>query len=138
MLDNSRALAFSLAERGFDIVTGGTDMPLLIVNLVSKGLTGDIASRSLEAAGLPCNMNLIPFDTEKSTVTSGLRLGTSGVTVRGLQGIEMSNVAHLVADVLDGLIVNQNDNKRIEKTVLSKVATICSRYPIYQENRLFS
>jgi glycine hydroxymethyltransferase len=131
VLENARALADTLATRGLTIVTGGTDTPLLLVDLRPSRLTGNIASASLEAAGLPCNMNMIPFDTEKPTVTSGLRFGVSAATARGLRRSDIVEVGNLVADVLEGLKVSRSENSAIEEQVKRRVKQLCDKFPIY-------
>lgn len=101
VLDNARTLAARLAARGLDVVTGGTDTPLVMVDVRSRGLTGAVASDALENVGIACNKNLVPGDPESPTVTSGLRFGTSGLTTRGLRTAEIADLAELIADILD-------------------------------------
>jgi glycine hydroxymethyltransferase len=126
VLDNARTVCDVLAERGYSIVTGGTDTPLVVVDLRPNGLTGDVASESLERAGIPCNKNLVPGDTEKPSVTSGLRIGTSAVTTRGVRVDEMRQIAGLVADVLDAV-----GDPEVEAAVRSDVDVLSCRFPIY-------
>ena len=133
VLENARALAETLADRGLLIVNEGTDMPMLLVDLRPLGLTGDVASDSLEAAGLTCNKNLIPFDPEKAAVTSGLRLGASAGTSRGFLVEEFRLIGNLIADVLDGLVSNGAGNGAVEDAVRTKVRELCQRFPIYPD-----
>ena len=131
VLENARALAVALEGRGLEIVSGGTDTPLMLVDLRPKGLTGDIAQASLDAAGLACNKNAIPFDPEKPAVTSGLRLGASAGTTRGFGTAEFARIGELIAEVLDGLSQNAGDNAALEAAVAARVAELCRAFPIY-------
>ncbi|CAA7623698.1 serine hydroxymethyltransferase [Candidatus Terasakiella magnetica] len=132
VLDNSRALADTLLRRGVDIVSGGTDSHLMLVDLRPKKLTGKAAEASLEHAGMTCNKNGIPFDPEKPTITSGVRLGTPAATTRGFGVEEFRQVGELIGDVLDGLAANPDDNSVAESQARAKVADLCRRFPIYQ------
>ncbi len=131
VIDNARALAETLVERGVDIVTGGTDNHIVLVDLRPKGLTGQAAEESLERAGLTCNKNAIPFDPQPPMVTSGVRLGTPAGTTRGFGIEEFQQVGHFIGDVLDGLVQNPDDNHSKEQEVLAQVKDLCSRFPIY-------
>jgi len=131
VVENAVALAAVLAERGCDIVSGGTDTHLLLVDLRPKGLTGNIAEESLERAGITCNKNGIPFDPEKPMVTSGIRLGTPAGTTRGFGVAEFQAVGNLVSDVLDGLAANGEDNSAVEARVRAEVEALYKRFPIY-------
>jgi glycine hydroxymethyltransferase len=131
VVENAKVLAASLVERGFDIVTGGTDTHLFLVDLRSKGLTGDIAARSLENAGITCNKNAIPFDPEKPAVASGIRLGTPAGTTRGFGTAEFHQIGQFIGDILDGLAANPDDNGQAEAEVRSKSRDLCLRFPIY-------
>jgi glycine hydroxymethyltransferase len=132
VVDNAKELSATLLDRGLDIVTGGTDSHLLLVDLRPKGLTGKLAEESLERAGLTCNKNSIPFDPEKPFVTSGIRLGTPAGTTRGFGITEFKEIGNLIGDVLDGLSKNPSDNSEIEKATLQKVLKICNQFPIYR------
>ena len=132
VVDNARVLADVLAERGVDIVGGGTDIHMVLVDLRPKGLTGDITELSLENAGVTCNKNGVPFDPEKPTVTSGVRLGTPAGTTRGFGVEEFCLIGHLIGDVLDGLAANREDNSAIEREVRAQVRELCAKFPIYQ------
>ncbi len=132
VVDNARALAAVLQERGLDIVSGGTDTHLMLVDLRPKSLTGDIAEAALERAAITCNKNGVPFDPEKPTVTSGVRLGTPAATTRGFGVAEFQQVGQLIADVLDGLAANgEAGNAQVEAEVRSKVEALCMAFPIY-------
>ena len=111
---NAKALSARLVERGFAMVAGGTDTHLMLVDLRPKQVTGNIADESLERAGITCNKNAIPFDPEKPTVTSGIRLGTPAATTRGFGIAEFEQVGDLIADVLEGLAANPGDNSAAE------------------------
>jgi len=127
VLANARALAGVLVERGLDVVTGGTDTPLLLVDLRSKGLTGAAASGALEAAGLTANKNGVPGDPQPPQITSGLRLGSSAGTARGLGVDEFSQVGEWVADVLDALAAGRDVSAETHRNVTSLV----EEFPIY-------
>jgi len=132
VVDNARALADTLVRRGLDIVSGGTDSHLMLVDLRPKKLTGKAAEASLEHAGMTCNKNGIPFDPEKPTITSGIRLGTPAATTRGFGVEEFKKVGELIGDVLDGLAANPDDNQAAEARARAEVAELCRRFPIYQ------
>ncbi|MGE5477502.1 MAG: serine hydroxymethyltransferase [Bacteroidales bacterium] len=131
VVDNAKALADTLVRRGLAIVSGGTDSHLMLVDLRPKKLTGKAAEASLEHAGMTCNKNGIPFDPEKPTITSGVRLGTPAATTRGFGVEEFKKVGELIGDVLDGLAANPEDNSAAEKKARAEVAELCRRFPIY-------
>ncbi len=131
VVDNARTLAEAMIREGFDVVTGGTDTHLLLVDLRPKGLTGVIAEESLDRAGITCNKNGIPFDPEKPTVTSGIRLGTPAATTRGFGAEEFRMVGVFIGRVLDGLAANSDDNAEVEESVRTEVRDLCARFPIY-------
>ncbi|MYK59098.1 MAG: serine hydroxymethyltransferase [Rhodospirillaceae bacterium] len=128
---NAKALSARLVERGFAMVAGGTDTHLMLVDLRPKGETGNIADESLERAGITCNKNAIPFDPEKPTVTSGIRLGSPAATTRGFGVAEFEQVGDLIADVLEGLAANPEDNAAAEAAAREKVLALCRRFPVY-------
>ncbi|MYJ71145.1 MAG: serine hydroxymethyltransferase [Rhodospirillaceae bacterium] len=128
---NAKALSARLVERGFAMVAGGTDTHLMLVDLRPKGVTGNIADESLERAGITCNKNAIPFDPEKPTVTSGIRLGSPAATTRGFGVAEFEQVGDLIADVLEGLAANPEDNAAAEAAAREKVLALCRRFPVY-------
>jgi glycine hydroxymethyltransferase len=132
VVDNARALASRLVEGGVDIVSGGTDSHIVLVDLRPKGLTGKAAEASLERAGMTCNKNGIPFDPEKPMVTSGVRLGTPAATTRGFGIAEFTLVGELISETLDGLAAtNSGDNAAVEAKVRGRIHELCSRFPIY-------
>ena len=131
VVENAAALADELAKQGLDIVSGGTDTHLMLVDLRPKGLTGKAAEASLERAGLTCNKNAIPFDPEKPTVTSGIRLGSPAATSRGFGTDEFRLVGRLIGQVLDGLMGSGEDNDAAETAVGERVNELCRRFPVY-------
>ena len=132
VVSNARVLGEVLLDRGVDLVSGGTDTHLVLVDLRPKSLTGDITEISLENAGITCNKNGVPFDPEKPMVTSGVRLGTPAGTTRGFGEGEFRKIGHFIGDVLDGLASNRNDNSDIEARVRSDVRDLCRAFPIYK------
>lgn len=131
VVKNAQTLAATLVEGGLDIVSGGTDTHLALVDLRPKGLTGKVAEASLEAAGMTCNKNGIPFDPEKPTITSGVRLGSPAATTRGFGEAEFRQIGEMIVEVLDGLASGSNDNSSVEAGVREKVGELCARFPIY-------
>ncbi len=129
--ENAAALADRLMKSGLDIVSGGTDTHLMLVDLRPKSLTGKAAEASLELAGLTCNKNGIPFDPEKPTVTSGIRLGSPAATTRGLGKADFELLGDLIGDVLDGLSQHGDDNSAAERATRQRVGELCRKYPIY-------
>jgi glycine hydroxymethyltransferase len=131
VVENARALAEVMVAGGLDLVSGGTDNHLLLVDLRPKRLTGRAAEDSLERAGITCNMNGIPFDPEKPTVTSGIRLGSPAATTRGFGIAEFQETGRLIVEVLDGLAANPEDNRGVEGRVRAEVEALCARFPVY-------
>jgi glycine hydroxymethyltransferase len=132
VVENARALAATLAEAGLAIVSGGTDTHLMLVDLRPKSLTGKVAEAALERASITCNKNGIPFDPEKPTVTSGVRLGTPAGTTRGFGVAEFQEVGKLITEVLNGLAANgEEGNGAVEASVRERVFGLCKRFPIY-------
>ena len=119
VVKNAQTLGEVLLDRGLDLVSGGTDTHLVLVDLRPKGLTGDITETSLERAGITCNKNGVPFDPEKPMVTSGVRLGAPAGTTRGFGPEQFTQIGHLIGDVLDGLASNRNDNSAVSYTHLT-------------------
>ncbi|WP_207460789.1 serine hydroxymethyltransferase [Azospirillum sp. SYSU D00513] len=133
VVDNARALAGRLVAGGLDIVSGGTDSHIVLVDLRPKKLTGKIAEAAMERAGMTCNKNGVPFDPEKPMVTSGVRLGTPAATTRGFGTAEFEQVGDLIVEVLDGLAANGPDgNAEVEQRVAAKVRALTKRFPIYE------
>ncbi|MCA3184197.1 MAG: serine hydroxymethyltransferase [Cupriavidus sp.] len=132
VVENARALAEALNSRGFAITTGGTDTHLMLVDLRSKGLTGKTAEAALGRAHITCNKNGVPFDTEKPTVTSGIRLGTPAATSRGFGIAEFRQIGRMIAEVLEGLAIHGDEgNQTVEAKVRSEAVALCQRFPIY-------
>jgi glycine hydroxymethyltransferase len=125
---NARALAETLLARSFDLVSGGTDTHLMLVDLRSKGLKGNQAEKALEAVGITCNKNGVPFDPEKPTVTSGIRLGSPAATSRGFGVNEFRQVGEMIADVLDHLAAG---NVSPPAGIAERAGELCRRFPIY-------
>ena len=129
---NAKVLADTLVKGGVDIVSGGTDNHLMLVDLRPKGLTGKAAENALGRAHITCNKNAVPFDPEKPAITSGVRLGTPAATSRGFGEAEFQTVGELIIEVLDGLKTNGDDNNgAVEAQVRAKVKTLTDRFPIY-------
>ena len=131
VVGNCKILADNLLQRGCSIVTNGTDNHLLIMDLRKQGLTGKDLEESLERAGLTCNKNSIPFDTQKPTVTSGIRLGTAACTTRGLQGEDFVEIADWIAEIIHYMKTDPENLNLAEITIRQKVNNVCKRYPIY-------
>ncbi len=126
ILANAAALAIGFESKGYRIVTGGTDNHLVLVDLRSKELTGDVAEKTLEAVGIVVNRNVIPGDPERPDVTSGIRIGSPGITARGMGAVE---VAHIV-DLMDSAVVNGDRGDVLER-VSREVADLCRKFPVY-------
>lgn len=129
---NAVALADQLIKGGLDIVTGGTDTHVMLVDLRPKGVTGNIVDKALGRAHITTNKNGIPFDPEKPTVTSGIRLGTPAGTTRGFGEEEFRQIADMIVEVVDGLAANgEEGNADVEAAVRGKVAELCAKFPLY-------
>ncbi len=135
VVDNSKALAETLVAEGLAITTGGTDNHMMLVDLRPKKLTGKAAEASLEHAGMTCNKNGIPYDTEKPAITSGVRLGSPAATTRGFGQGEFRAVGRMIGRVLDGLAANPSDNSKVERAVREDVQALCRRFPVYPGRR---
>src|SRR5436853_4237781 len=133
VVENAKALAETLKSKGLDIVSGGTDTHLMLVDLRPKRLTGKVAESALGRAHITCNKNGIPFDPEKPAITSGVRLGTPACTTRGFGIAEFRQVGELISEVLDVLSQKKTEEDSLtEAAVRDKVKTLISRFPIYQ------
>ena len=133
VVENAKALAVALRGHGFDIVSGGTDNHLMLVDLRPKGLKGNVSEKALVRAGLTCNKNGIPFDPEKPFVTSGLRLGTPATTTRGFGVGEFKEVASMISEVLNAIAQSSDGSAPlVEVAVKEKVKALTSRFPVYQ------
>lgn len=127
---NAKRLAKELTQRGFMLVSGGTDNHLMLIDLTGMGITGKEAEEALDAAGVTVNKNSIPFDTKPPTITSGIRIGTPCVTTRGMDEAEMVEIADIITEVLK----NINNSKKIEM-IRERVRDLCRRFPLYEDNR---
>lgn len=130
---NAKVLAEVLQTRGCDIVTGGTDTHLMLVDLRPKGLKGNQTEQALERAGITCNKNGIPFDTEKPMITSGIRLGTPVGTSRGFGAEEFRQIGEWIGDVLDALVEEPDGNAEVEARIRKQVQQLCARFPLYRQ-----
>ena len=134
VVENAKALAETLKSEGLDIVSGGTDNHLMLVDLRPKKANGKFAEKALDRASITCNKNAIPYDPEKPFVTSGIRLGTPAGTTRGFGVAEFREIGKLIVEVVDGL-ANKNHEEgdpAVEASVAVRVGELCKRFPIYQ------
>jgi glycine hydroxymethyltransferase len=134
VIKNAQALADQLMKGGLDIVTGGTDTHLMLVDLRPKGVKGNATEQALGRAQITCNKNGIPFDTEKPTITSGIRLGSPAGTTRGFGEPEFRQIGDWIVEVVDGLAANgEGGNTEVEARVRAEVEALCTRFPIYSK-----
>lgn len=126
IVNNARALAAALNEKGFDLVSGGTDTHLILVDLRSKNITGSEAQTLLDTVGLTVNKNAIPYDPQPPNTASGIRIGTPAVTTRGLNEADMAQIA----EVIDYTLANRDNPDKLERA-RAEVAGLCDRYPLY-------
>jgi glycine hydroxymethyltransferase len=132
VVENAKALAETLKSKGLDIVSGGTDTHLMLVDLRPKRLTGKVAEVALGRAHITCNKNGIPYDPEKPTITSGIRLGSPACTTRGFGIAEFRQVGELISEVLDALAQKGTDEDTlVEAAVRERVKALVGRFPIY-------
>ena len=129
VINNSKILAQRIIENGYDVLTGGTDNHLLLVDLRSKSITGKQAAHSLDIAGITCNKNAIPYDTTSPFITSGIRLGTAASTTRGFGEKEFVRIADLISEILDAQ--NKDSMEVIEQEVRKKSKELCANFPMY-------
>ena len=132
VVENARCMAQTLIERGYKIVSGGTDNHLMLVDLIKQDITGQAAEDALSQSNITVNKNAVPNDPRPPRVTSGLRIGTPAITTRGFQVSETAQITNWIADVLDVL----HDEKKtdvVTKKVRSDVIELCSRFPVYEE-----
>jgi glycine hydroxymethyltransferase len=135
VVDNARVLAETLVGEGLAIVSGGTDTHLMLVDLRPLNLTGRDAERALERASITCNKNGIPFDPQRPTITSGIRLGSPAATTRGFGQAEFRQVGAWIGVVLRGLAQHPDDNSASEAKVRGEVTKLCDRFPVYPKTR---
>ena len=133
LVDNAKILSQTLLEDGFDIVSGGTDSHLVLLDLRPKGIKGNEAEDVLGKANITCNKNGVPFDPEKPTITSGIRLGTPAGTTRGFGQAEFRKIGAYICEVLNGFQLDGVDTKAILE-VQKKVIDLCRKFPIYGGN----
>ncbi|MCA8152779.1 serine hydroxymethyltransferase [Burkholderia contaminans] len=138
MLRNAQALAQVLTAGGLTLVTGGTDNHLLLVDLRARRITGMQAEKALERAGITCNKNGIPFDTENPTVTSGIRLGTPAGTTRGFGPAQFEQIGDMILAVLAALERNPDGDGGVERAVRTRVRDLCAQFPIYAHAEAFA
>ena len=132
VVENAQVLAATLVKGGLDIVSGGTDTHLMLVDLRPKGVKGNATEEALGRAGITCNKNGIPFDPEKPMITSGVRLGSPAGTTRGFGVAEFTLIGELIIEVVDGLAANGPENNGdVEAAVAAKVADLCAKFPMY-------
>ena len=132
VVTNAQVLAETLMKGGLDIVSGGTDTHLMLVDLRPKGVKGNATEEALGRAGITCNKNGIPFDPEKPMVTSGVRLGSPAGTTRGFGAAEFTQIGEMIIEVVDGLAANGAENNgAVEAAVAAKVAVLCAKFPMY-------
>ena len=132
VIANAQAMSDQLIKGGLDTVTHGTDTHVLLVDLRPKGVKGNATEKALGRANITCNKNGVPFDPEKPTVTSGIRLGSPAGTTRGFGEAEFRQIADWIIEVVDGLAANgEEGNTAVEAKVRSEVAELCARFPIY-------
>lgn len=126
VLDNSRLMAEMLKDRGYRIVTGGTDTHLFLVDLRNKGLTGKVAEEALNEVGITVNKNMIPFDPETPVITSGIRIGTSAITTRGMKEEEVKEISELI-----DISLNNIGDEKVKEDITDRIKQLCRRFPIY-------
>ncbi|MCH9753412.1 MAG: serine hydroxymethyltransferase [Alphaproteobacteria bacterium] len=131
VIKNCQIMGETLKKNGYDLVTGGTDCHLLLVDLTNKNISGKKAEKSLEKAGITCNKNTVPGETRSPFITSGIRIGSAVGTTRGFGEKEFTEIGNMISYVLDNLSSNPEDNSAAERDVLSKVHSLCSKYQIY-------
>ncbi len=131
VIDNCKAMAEAMVEAGYAVVTGGTDTHLALIDLSPKGVKGNAAEKALGRAYITCNKNGIPFDKEKFTITSGIRVGSPAGTTRGFGVAEFREIGQLMAEVLDALAENPEGNPEVEENVKQRVKALTARFPIY-------
>ena len=119
-------MAETLINLGYDIVSGGTDTHLVLIDLTKKGISGKKAELALEESGITTNKNMVPFDEKSPMITSGIRIGTPALTSRGMKENEMIRIAHLINEVIQNI-----DEKKIIKRTNSMVSDLCKEFPIY-------
>ena len=133
VISNAKILSNIFVERGFKVVTGGTDSHIVWLDLSPKNLTGDKAEKLLEEVGIACNKNAIPYDPKPPKITSGIRLGTAAGTSRGFNNEDFKIIGNMVSDILDSLLLDKVGKEDVERKIKFAVIELCSKYPIYNE-----
>jgi len=133
VISNAKMLSDVFVQRGFRVVTGGTDSHIVWLDLSPKNLTGDKAEKLLEEVGIACNKNAIPYDPNPPKITSGIRIGTAAATSRGFTEEDFKEVGNLISNVLDSLLLNENEQQEILNNTKNEVINMCKKYPIYTE-----
>ena len=128
IIQNAKCLSEEMMKRNYDVISGGTDTHLVLIDLTKKDVSGKKAERSLEEAGITVNKNMVPFDKRSPLVTSGIRIGTSAITTRGMQTEQMK----IITEMIDLIIKNHDDEKKI-KSVRDQVRELTNDFPLYQE-----
>lgn len=131
ILNNAKALAEELMSLDFELISGGTDNHLMLIDLTNKGISGKAAENALEEAGITTNKNMVPFDTRSPFITSGIRIGTAALTTRGMKETEMKQIARFIDEV-----IKDAKNEEIIKTVNGEVRELCNQFPLYQQIKL--
>jgi len=131
VIENCKAMAKALEKAGYAVVTGGTDTHLALIDLSPKGVKGNLAEKALGRAYITCNKNGIPFDKEKFTITSGIRIGSPAGTTRGFGVKEFKEIGELMVEILDSLIVHPDGNEALEDSVRERVKSLTAKFPIY-------
>ena len=124
IVENAKTLAEELVSLGFNLVSGGTDNHMMLVDLRNKGVTGKELEQRLDEIGITVNKNVVPFDTEKATITSGIRIGTPAITTRGFKKEDMKEIADIISKTVDDF-----ENK---EQIQNKVQNLCRKYPLYE------
>lgn len=128
VISNAKALGVSLKERGFNLISGGTDNHLLLMDLTDKGVSGKKAERLLEESGMTTNKNMVPFDKRSPLITSGIRIGTAALTTRGFKETEMQAIAGFIDRV-----INDPDNESVRDSVRNEIGELVKAFPHYEE-----
>ena len=126
IVSNAKTLAKSLSNMGYNLVSGGTDTHLVLIDLSNKGITGKLAEIRLEQAGITTNKNMVPYDSKSPMITSGIRIGTPALTTRGMGNKEMVQISEIIDKVLMNI-----ENETIIKSALNDVKKICAKFPLY-------
>ena len=133
VISNAKILANVFVQKGFRVVTGGTDSHIVWLDLSPKNLTGDKAEKLLEDVGIACNKNAIPYDPNPPKITSGIRFGTAAATARGFNNEDFKSVGNMIVNILDSLLLEDSKIKEISTRTKKEVIDLCSQYPIYTE-----